>query len=334
MIFRPSYLLLCVCAGLMSVPAASAQQSDKAMTARARVFAEVGPGIRSIAKDHDGRYYILTAPGPAVLLYDPAGQRIGQIPGATTGSPSAKQASLVFGDDMDVDAAGRVYVADRGGNAVKVYGPDGSLLFSVPVVSPSSVVAVGADEFAVAGLKMSRLVTVYNFKGKVVREFGDPSEAAERQDLNQYLNIGRLATDPAGGIYYAFSYLPEPTVRKYDRYGYAAYEAVQETLDFYPVAQAARREIWKQDAGGKAPVLKPPVTALAVDPATQELWMAVGGTLLHFDKDGNRRGSYRTYTPEGARIESVAILVEPNRLLLAADPLGIYEFARPDKIVP
>jgi hypothetical protein len=334
MIFRPSCLLLCICAGLLSVPAASAQQADKDLTARVRVFTEVGPGIRAISKDRNGRYYILTAPGPAVLLYDPAGRRIGQIPGATTGSPSAKQAALVFGDDMDVDAAGRVYVADRGGNAVKVYGPDGSLLFSVPVVSPSSVVAVGADEFAVAGMKMSRLVTVYNFKGKVVREFGDPSEAAERQDLKQYLNIGRLATDPAGDIYYAFSYLPEPTVRKYDPYGYAAYEAVQETLDFYPVAQAARREIWKQDAGGKAPVLKPTVTALAVDPATQELWMAVGGTLLHFDKDGNRRGSYRTYTPEGARIESVAILVEPNRLLLAADPLGIYEFARPDKIVP
>jgi hypothetical protein len=334
MTFRPSYMLLCVCAGLAFVPAASAQQSDKELTAKARVFAEVGAGIRSIAKDHGGRYYILTAPSPALALYDPAGKRVGQIPGATTGSPSAKQAALVFGDDLDVDAIGRVYVADRGGNAVKVYRPDGSLLLSVPVISPSSVVAVGEDEFAVAGLKSSRLVTVYNLSGKVVREFGDPSEAAERQDLNQYLNIGRLATDPAGDIYYAFSYLPEPTVRKYDRYGYAAYEAVQETLAVYPTAQAARREIWKQEAGGKAPVLKPTVTALAVDPVTQELWMAVGGTLLHFDRDGNRRASYRTYTPEGARLETVAILVEANRLLLAADPLGIYEFTRPDKILP
>jgi hypothetical protein len=334
MIFRSSHVLFCICAGFVFVTAATAQQSDKDLTARARVFTELGPGIRAISKDHNGRYYILTAPGSAVGLYDRAGRRIGQIPAATTGSAHAKQSALIFGDDLDVDAAGRVYVADRGGNAVKVYGPDGSLLFYVPVASPSSVVAVGADEFAVAGLKMSRLVTVYNFQGKVVREFGDPSEAAERQDLNQYLNIGRLATDPAGGIYYAFSYLPEPTVRKYDHYGYAAYEAVQESLDFYPAAQAARREIWKQEAGGKAPALKPTVTALAVDPATLELWMAVGGTLLHFDKDGNRRGSYRTYTPEGARLESVAILVESNRILLAADPLGIYEFTRPDQIVP
>jgi hypothetical protein len=334
MIFRPAILLLCACAALPLVPGVSAQQADKDLTARARVFTDRGAGIRAIARDAGGRYYILTAPSPAVLLYDAAGQRVGQLPSVTTGAPSAKQAALVFGADLDVDAAGRVYVADRGGNAVKVYGPDGSLLLSVPIVSPTSVAHVTQDEFAVAGMKTSRLVTVYNLKGKVVREFGDPSEAAERQDLNQYLNIGKLATDPAGSIYYAFSYLPEPTVRKYDRYGYAAYEAVQETLDFYPVAQAARREIWKQEAGGKTPVLKPTVTALAVDPTTQELWMAVGGTLLHFDKDGNRRASYRTYTPEGARLESVAILVEANRLLLAADPLGIYEFARPDKILP
>jgi hypothetical protein len=30
----------------------------------------------------------------------------------------------------------------------------------------------------------------------------------------------------------------------------------------------------------------------------------------------------------------VGILVEPDRILLVADPAGIYEFARPDKIQP
>jgi hypothetical protein len=36
-------------------------------------------------------------------------------------------------------------------------------------------------------------------------------------------------------------------------------------------------------------------------------------------------------TKEGVRIEPKAILVEPGRILLAADPIGIFEFARPDK---
>src|SRR2546427_2010145 len=73
------------------------------------------------------------------------------------------------------------------------------------------------------------------------------------------------------------------------------------------------------------------VTAVGVDPVTQEIWVALGGLLLHFDRAGDRRSSYRTFTAEGARLEATAILVEPDRLLLAADPLGIYEFPRPDK---
>ena len=33
--------------------------------------------------------------------------------------------------------------------------------------------------------------------------------------------------------------------------------------------------------------LKPEFTAVGVDPATQEVWAAVGNLLFHFDKDGN-----------------------------------------------
>jgi hypothetical protein len=29
-----------------------------------------------------------------------------------------------------------------------------------------------------------------------------------------------------------------------------------------------------------------------------------------------------------------SILVEPERLVISADPLGIYEFPRPDKLIP
>jgi hypothetical protein len=35
--------------------------------------------------------------------------------------------------------------------------------------------------------------------------------------------------------------------------------------------------------------------------------------------------------PGGARMEASAILVERDRLLIGADPKGIYEFPRPDK---
>lgn len=222
-------------------------------------------------------------------------------------------------------------MADRGGNAVRVYDTSGQLALSIPVAAPISVAALPGGEIAVASARSTHLVEVYDQQGKVVREFGDPSELAERADLNQFLNIGQLVTDSAGHIYYAFSYLPEPTVRKYNRYGYAAFEISMVTLEYQPEAKAVRREIEQQDRRRGAPSFKPIVNAFGVEPDTQEIWVALGDELLHFDREGNHRESFRAFDREGARVEPISILVEPNRLLLAADPLGIYEFARPDK---
>ncbi len=316
--------------GVLSVPAHAQVQAE--ILARTRVFTDVGPGVRALKRDAAGRYYVLTAPGPAVLVYDAAGQRLGQVPAAApAGAPPA--ASLVFGDAMDLDPSGRLYVADRSANAVQVFSPEGTLALSIPFPSPTAVAALPGGEFAVAGTRSERLVTVYDARGKLAREFGDPAEIAERRDLNRFLNIGRLATDLAGNIYYAFAYLPEPTVRKYDRYGYAAYEIALATLEFHPEALAVRREIQRQERGG-VPSFKPLITAIGVDPKAQEIWISLGNVLLHFDQEGNPRGSYRTFTPEGVRLEVTAILVEPGRLLLAGDPLGTYEFPRPDKTTP
>jgi len=97
------------------------------------------------------------------------------------------------------------------------------------------------------------------------------------------------------------------------------------------VQTLARAERAREQGGGS---VAPPrvVTALGVDRETEELWVSAGTLLVHFDKDGNHLASYRTYTPNGGRLAVTAILVESDRLLLGADPFGLYEFARPDKI--
>jgi hypothetical protein len=82
---------------------------------------------------------------------------------------------------------------------------------------------------------------------------------------------------------------------------------------------------------GPPPSSKPVIDALGVDPETQRVWAAIGDELIEFDKDGNRRAAYRTATADGVRIEPDAILIEHNRILVAADPLGVFDFARPDK---
>lgn len=302
------------------------EQMEREITARARLFPGVGPGIKALKRDSAGRYYVLTAPGQAVQVFGPDGKNLAQIPG-----DAKDRAAIVYGEDLDLDASGHVYVADRGANVVKAFDAGGKLALSIPVAAPTSVAALPAGEIAVASLKSPELVTIFDMTGKDLREFGDLSDLAEHADLNRFLNIGRLAEDASSHLYYAFTYLPEPTVRKYDRFGYSSYEISLTTLEVYPSAQALRRSIWRLDQQGAAPNLQKVINAIGVDPATEEVWVALGDDLMKFDKAGNRVGRYRTLLPSGEGLTPSAILVEPNRLLLADDPHGIFEFARPDE---
>jgi hypothetical protein len=300
-------------------------QFESELLAQRRVFEPAGAGFRAIHRGPHGNYYVLTAPSSAVQIYDAAGKRIGQIPAETT----AKGAALVYGESFDVDHDGNLAVSDRGANAVKLFAPNGALSTTIHVSGPTSVALLPGGEVAIASQNTQRLITVYDFAGKQVREYGDREEVVESGDINNQVNIGRLEADETGNTYFAFDYLPEPTARKFDHVGYLTMEISLKTLEFQPAAQAARRAIARSDRG--MPALHRIITALGVDPQTQEVWVAIGTLLMHFDKDGRRLASFRTYMPGGGRIEASTILVEPDRLLIGADPQGIYEFPHPAK---
>lgn len=308
-------------------------QEEGDLTAKQRVFPGVGPGLRAVKRGADGRLYILASPSPGLLVFDAQGKQVLSINelGVTPPSAGAGHALITFGEDCDADADGRIYVADRGANSIQVLSADGTLIRSIAVKAPISVAALPESEVAVGTLREPHLVMVFDKNGRDVREFGDPEPLAEREELNRFLNIGRLATDALGHLYYAFAYLPEPTVRQYDRVGYAGQDIQYTAIEAMPAAQAARKEIERQERRGDQPSLKRILTAVGVDRATGEVWMALYNTLLHFDKEGNRRASYKLYTPQGARLEASTILVEKDRLIIGSDPLGIYEFDRPDK---
>jgi hypothetical protein len=301
-------------------------QFESDLVAQRRVFDTVGPGFRAIHRGPNGNYYILTAPSAAVQIYDGAGKRVGQIPAET----AAKGASLVYGESFDVDREGDLAVSDRGTNAVKVFTAKGALAATIPVSGPASIALLPGGEIAIANPSTPRLITVYDFAGRQVREYGDREEIAEDADVNNKVNIGRLEADETGNTYFAFDYLPEPTARKFDRVGYLTMEISLKTLEFQPAAQSARRAIFRSERG--TPAFHRIITALGVDPQTQEVWVAIGTLLMQFDKDGQRLASFRTYMPGGARSEASAILVERDRLLIGADPQGIYQFPHPAKL--
>jgi hypothetical protein len=318
---------------LLSLPVRAQEQYqyESDLTAKRRLYREVGAGFRQIRRGPNGNYYVLTAPAPAVIIYDPSGKRIGQVPNST--AVAAKGAALLYGESFDVDHDGRVVVCDRGANSVKIYSPGGALAVAIPLRAPVSVVFLPGDEFAVASPDAEHLVMAFDLAGKLVRDYGDREEIADRSDVNTQVNFGHLVADEAGNNYFSFDYLPEPTVRKFDRVGYLAMEIALKTLEFEPAAQAARKAIARsEDTENSIPALHRIISAVGVDPQTQELWVAVGTLLMRFDKDGQRLSSFRTYLPSGARLEASQIVVEPDRLLMGADPQGIYEFPKPQKL--
>jgi hypothetical protein len=309
---------------------ASSGFEQNQLTANRRLLPSIGPGLRAVKAGADGRTYVLASPSPGLVVFDKQGKQIWAITPPALGSKDA-HVPLTFGEDCDVDAQGKIYVADRGANLVQVLSPEGALLRSISVPAPVSIAALPEGEVAVATLREPHLVIVFDKNGRETREFGEPEPITDRQDLNRFLNIGVLTSDAQGRLYYGFEYMPEPTVRQYDRAGYAKQDIQYVALDAYPEAQAVRREIVRQEKRGKAPSFKRVLTAVGIDPENGEVWMGVSNSVLHFDKDGNRRDTYQLYTPENARLEVSTMQIAKEHLIVGNDPLGIYEFNRPDK---
>jgi hypothetical protein len=496
-----------------TVPRASAQGMQSTLHAGARVFPAVGPGVAALKRDSAGRYYVLAKPATAISIYDATGKLVGQIPNA-----NSHGATIHYAADIDVDSADRLFVVDRGANAIRIFATDGSPVATIPVNAPTSVVALSGGQFAVTTLLSKRLVQIMDENGKVVRTFGDPADIApsappaRTQDgfVKQpppppaLVDRGRITGDSAGNIYFSYSTLPDPTLQRFDRYGYSAYESVvpKETfgsqqresgrvevgysmsalgwptsfsawtdlhsLSSLSMSDRARRgqrgvagssasspgspspspadapfgnvtsqgnvlayntdgtadsldpgdiaaTVTSSDLSYSDPSLmmmpgmfgmgiggffhghmpglfdhsaegpglgagtgphpdfgadhpggepgregfhfhpgfdeyrarvavrvrldtpppgaegNPSITAIGVDPVTHEVWAAIGDTLVHFDSGGAREDMYYLVLTDGTPLKPTSILVDPNRLLVAADPWGIYEFPRPDK---
>ena len=419
------------------------QMGDQCIAAQARILPDVGPGLRAIRRGPSGNYYILTAPGAAAAIYSPDGTRIGQVPAAP--SPDS---SIVYGSDLQVDSTGRVYIADRAANAIKIYAADGTLARKIRVAAPISVEPLADGEVAASSLSSKHLVDVYDqARGEVYRSFGDidntiaadcdpatlrctahtaskgSNDASHLTDAESSLNRAWFYGDSAGNVYVNLADVPKPTIRKYDGYGYLAFESSFPVTQPESIAGNAgwniRPEVRLAGVGtigatddgstsnstnnstsssgdptsatgghmsGGRPMMgggggmrgmgmegggegmpggmhgggmrgggmnanritfgvgiaqhgasadsKPSVDAMGVDAESQEVWAAVGGDLVEFDKDGKLAGDYCLSTADKAPVRPVTILVEPNRILLGTDPFGIFIYPRPDKQEP
>lgn len=323
-------------------------QQDQTLDATRRRFADAGAGIRAIRRGPDGLYYILTAmpelpggrsspshgkgsdkradvagrPASTVLVFDSQGKQVREIPAR----PRANE--IVSASALDVDVSGRVYVADQAGNGVAIYTAAGAPFAHFRVPEPTQIVALPEDRFAVCSATADHLISVYDLQGALLRQLGEFAELSDDRELNHRLNAGYLASDKAGNLYFAFRYFPEPTVRKYDSNSGNLLDALSLTTpDFEPMAQSARQEMARLGSG-KAVLPHEIISAMGLDAETQQLWLALGNLVMHFDNADNNTASARAYTTTGVRMVPSFVLPENDDLLLGNTALGIYEFSR------
>jgi len=116
-------------------------------------------------------------------------------------------------------------VADRGANAVEIFKTDGTPVAVFPVNAPTSLATLSNGQFAVTSLTSDQLVQIRNERGALVRSFGDPSNITDGDAAKTSLKEwGKISGDSSDGIYFALTSVDDPTLRKYDRYGYSSYE--------------------------------------------------------------------------------------------------------------
>jgi hypothetical protein len=486
--FRSFAMCVAVVFTAIVVPSVSGQGMQNILHARSRVFPAVGPGVSAMKRDGSGRYFILAEPASTILIFDRAGKRIDQFPNS-----HSHGALIRYAVAIDIDSRGRLFVADRGDNAIKIFAPDGSLAATIHVTAPTSVVALSGGQFAVTTLQSKRLVQIMDESGATVRTFGDPADQpGTLPSAKPVTDRGRITGDTAGNIYFSFTSLPNPTLQRFDRFGYSAYDSVIPAEMFGPLAGRTGHEIdlgytmsglggpttvsaWTDlhslkalsvgsraargrgagsastaatspasastsasagtasvdgsvldyssdsgsealdvdsslfsatgmggpnlgqglmmpgmlgmgfgdpfrggmmrgfggDAGGARPDFagrppdggdhfdhgrpgfgvyrstatlrvalddpskhsreKPAITAVGVEPETQEAWAAISDTLVHFDSSGNSVDVYYLEISDQASFKPTSILVERDRILIASDSWGVYEFPRPDK---
>ena len=221
-------LLFSFFGGLYTLPI-HAQWLVTGYPSRRRVLPEVTAGVTAMKRDAAGRIYVLATPANRILVFSPEGKRVGEIPQAESAA-----AKIQFAVDFDLDPDGRVFVADRAANAVEIFSPEGALIAKVAVFAPTGVVALPNNQFAVSTLRSKRLIEIRDEEGRLVRSFGDPADAGITADPNKLQNLGKVSGDGEGAIYFAFATLPDPLIRKFDRYGYAGGDARFDASHYAP----------------------------------------------------------------------------------------------------
>jgi hypothetical protein len=321
---------------ILAVPFASLAQTQlPEWKATQAIFPEAGLQVSAVRLDAAGRYLILHSRPATLFVFDASLKLVGKY------VPQTGQDTTSLAEDFTVGPDGKIYVADRGARAIKVLSASGEPLPAIPFPQPVSVVATREGDLFVSSAQTSVLVTAVDASGKVRREFGALYEFGDRADVQRTFNIGLLRQDAAGNIYYLFRYLPTPTVHKYSPLGHrvAEFELIgtslprpqppppKEPFPATPPPRVSKTERILQRAA--AMTARDVLTALAVNPQSEALWVGAGASLLHYDREGRALGEWQALDPASEPLPIDDLLIGPDRVIVVSTGRGVFLFPLP-----
>ncbi|MGH9575786.1 MAG: hypothetical protein ACRD40_19940 [Candidatus Acidiferrales bacterium] len=213
-------------AAVVPIPSAG-QNLHNMVPAEGRVFPQVNGGIIAMREDSVGRFYVLANPGHALQIFEANGSKAGEIPRA--GSPVSQ---FGYAADFDIASNGDIVIADRGRNIVYTFSPEGSLKSKASVFAPTSVVALSNGQIAVTTLRTEHPIEIFDENGQLVRGFGEPhvisNPSPDEEDATTpppLADTGRIIGDSADNLYFGVLSATNPQIKKFDRFGYAAFSS-------------------------------------------------------------------------------------------------------------
>lgn len=146
---------------------------------------------------HEGVVYVADTGNERIQLFGINGVFLTTLPLSAPRGASGKETPYKLGEPTDIalDAEGRIYVRDEDDKSVKVYGPNGTYLRSLPKTGKPVALSVAEDGIYVAD-GASFAILKYDFDANLVYGFGSKGEGKA-----QFMSLSGLAVDRAQQVF-------------------------------------------------------------------------------------------------------------------------------------
>lgn len=239
----------------------------------------------------DGKLaYVLSRQDHSVAVFDVTTGELRRRIGRMGSQPG----DLYNPSDIAVSKAGEVWIADRGNRRVQKFLASGEYSMHFPLDSPISIDVLPSGDLVVVDSRDKLLMRLYSPKGQLLTMLGTPLDLGTGDEVRDaFLSRGRATVD-GENIWYMFRSLPKPEVRIFSAGGSVKQTFWPDGTELGASSERAKKELAKSVTNSTRFAYSGTLNALAIDPVTRNVWIAVAGPIAYvYRSDLQKIGEYR-----------------------------------------